>query len=310
MPDAVAAARCWQLGGQIHDCRKPARFKARGKTPEPYSISHMHWQSRSPSPQPGIDPGAQQIWEKQPSSCRTHPAVGRLLKASSSTDRVIRRDHSKRKRRPEKPQRSTAQCHGDDGEGSARHTVHRSNSPLHVAPGERRARERAQFLGRPEPHAKPAQRSTRGNVDEVMLVGRQHRDSNQREPGMQPWAEPRRNMPRVEVPKDNKQGDVERGKLVEGTVESTQRLEKHTRWPCDPGRGDAQAQRHGDEAGHRNDLGGQKPLTMAVELSSGGAKEKGKDIQQIDRPVGHDGPSEERDMRFPGEHDRADPSPP
>ncbi|MNT63148.1 hypothetical protein D3C72_2009360 [compost metagenome] len=113
-------------------------------------------------------------------------------------------------------------------------------------------------------------------------------------------------MLRVAHPQHHQQGDVQRGGLVERLVETGKYGKQPAEHTVQLGSLESEAQRPEQEATDSNHLGSEQAQGMTLEGLAAARQQQGKAVQQIDGPVGHDGPRPERHMLFPGKHQAAD----
>ena len=139
-----------------------------------------------------------------------------------------------------------------------------------------------------------------------MLPGGENRHADQREPRMQHPAPAAGDVPREQHPQYHQQRHVKRRRLVVGLIEAPQHVEQNAEHAVGRRFLEREAQREQQKAADRDRLRAQEPLAVSVELVAGGAYEKRKPVQQIDRPVRHDGPCCKGNVPLPAEYDRAD----
>jgi len=136
----------------------------------------------------------------------------------------------------------------------------------------------------------------------MVLVGRQHRHGDQREPDVQacgpPTAQPRREA----RPQHRQHADVQRWRTVVGQVAERQQLEKQLHHADGVGPLEGEAQRKGQVAQHRNQQHEEELQHMAPQLLAAATGEEGQREEAAQRQVGHDAPSNEGNVLLPGEH--------
>src|SRR6185369_9044438 len=152
---------------------------------------------------------------------------------------------------------------------------------------------------RPEPETEHAQQRPRRHIDEMMLIGGEHRNADQQRPAMQQPVESPRHVSPIEIPENDQQRDMQRWRLVVGSVESRQRIEQETEKARRLGLGESQAQGKYDEAGDRDRLRRQQASPMGIQFVAGSTEKERGAIEEIDRPIRNDRPIEERDPSLP-----------
>ena len=108
------------------------------------------------------------------------------------------------------------------------------------------------------------------------------------------------------IPDDDEQRDMQRRRLVERLVKAAEHGKQHSGQAIGLRPDEGHGQWEQDEAGNRDDLSGQVAAGEAVDSAGGRVDGKRQAVEQVDRPVGDDGPGEERHMSFPGKDDAAD----
>ncbi|VWD63440.1 hypothetical protein BLA39750_07724 [Burkholderia lata] len=137
-----------------------------------------------------------------------------------------------------------------------------------------------------------------------MLVGRQHRHADRREPQVQHDAcERAAQVLRIDGPQHDEQPDMQRRRLVERLVETHQQREQRTGHAARVGPLEPEAQRQRDEARDRDQLHGQQPLHVIEQVGAACPEEERQRVQQVDRPVRHDRPRHERNRVLPAERE-------
>ncbi len=136
-----------------------------------------------------------------------------------------------------------------------------------------------------------------------MLVGRQHGDSDQDSPGIDQPTPVARGMRGETVPDDDQQCDMQRGRLVIRLIEAGQGIEPQAEEPIDRRFVKTVLQREQYETGHSYQLCRQQSQCMPIHLTACAAQQKRQAVQQVDRPVGHDGPGPKWNLVLPAEHD-------
>ncbi|MNN24758.1 hypothetical protein D3C81_1382000 [compost metagenome] len=155
---------------------------------------------------------------------------------------------------------------------------------------------------RPQPDAQPAGKRPGWQVDEVVLPGGQHRQADQAEPDMHDCAPESLAVPAVTDPQHHQQGNVQRRCLVERLVETGQNGEQPTEHTAHFRAFERESQGPEQKATDCNQLCAEQAQRMAVQFMARQAQQQGETVQQVDRPVRHNGPGPERYMGFPGEH--------
>lgn len=140
----------------------------------------------------------------------------------------------------------------------------------------------------------------------MMLPGRQHRGADQEAPAVPERQEKATEPVAPMVPDDHQQGDVQRGRLVERFVEAAKHGKHEARQAGRFRPHERCGQREQDEAGDGDELRCEIAAGQAVDPLPVVVKQQRQAVEQVDRPVGHDGPGDERDAVFPGEHGAAD----
>ena len=137
-----------------------------------------------------------------------------------------------------------------------------------------------------------------------MLVGRQDGGADQQRPDYCRRQCPAGKGAAVKVQKNDRRRDVQGRRLVEWHVERGQEIEQESEFAGRLRPRERDAQREDDEAGDGDDLGGQQPLGMVVELGAVAADIEGQGKKNVRAPVRDDRPSQERNAVFPGEYQR------
>lgn len=120
---------------------------------------------------------------------------------------------------PQSPQGSSAEPQTDGGDEHGAAQVERGEAclPLRSRPNEG-VQWRTALVG-PQPQADQADRRAGGNVDEVMLIGGEHRNADQQRPAVDQDAYEAFCALGEAYPDDDEQADVQRGRLVVGLVD-------------------------------------------------------------------------------------------
>lgn len=153
--------------------------------------------------------------------------------------------------------------------------------------------------GRDEPKAEEADPKAGGEVDEMMLIGREGGEGGEGEPGGDPAGA-------VAGGEDDGEADVERGGLVVRQVEAVELGEEPAEAAADGGDGEGEFEREEEEADERDELGGEEAEAVLVEFFFRGWEEEGGGVEEVRGPIRNDGPGEERDVMFPREDEAAD----
>ncbi len=217
--------------------------------------------------------------------------------------RVDRRHQDQGARGPEQQPPPAAEAEAGEGQRRAAGQVGESEPQ---ASGLARAvrRLRRGRLGN-QPEAKQARPDAGRDVEEVVLVGGQHRERDEDGPTGEQRAAGAPEMGGIADPEDDQQRDVQRRRLIERFVEVRQRREHRAEHAAGRGAREAEAQREGEEAGDAQQLRQQQPPDVQGELPPGPADEQRHRVKGVDRPVGDDRPGEEGDVPLPAEGDRA-----
>ncbi len=83
---------------------------------------------------------------------------------------------------------------------------------------------------------------------------------------------------------------MQRRRLVEGFVEAHQYVEHQAEGAVQRRPLEGEAQRPEQEAGHADDLRGEQAQGVAIHFAAAGWQQEGQAVEQVDRPVRHDGP--------------------
>ncbi len=207
---AAASPQCPQPAATEIEHRKHDPASAAGRAAAARRTDRRPWRSRAasramgmrPSETPSpiatgfgsrrvhdarIEPGAGQIGREQSTRCQAHASVRVLLEALRSEDGVVGGDEQQRDGRPQQPQPDAADPHGERGE--------HQRAPVSVARREQQAssirRQREPSPADWSPRSGQSQRQNEAeqrpgrDVEEVVLIGGEHRDADQREPDVQ-----------------------------------------------------------------------------------------------------------------------------
>jgi hypothetical protein len=157
---------------------------------------------------------------------------------------------------------------------------------------------------RPEPDAKQPQQRSSGDIKDVVLIGRQHRDANEHQPPKEwPACDPRHAF-LVQAPENHKQRDVQGRRLIEGLVEARQGGEQQMWESVGRGPRERELQRKQQKTYDRHDLRGDHAPDVDVELVFRATHEDRQHIENVDRTVRNDRPCQEWNVPFPADDDR------
>src|SRR6185436_13756558 len=140
----------------------------------------------------------------------------------------------------------------------------------------------------------------------MVLIGREHRYADQREPQVQDPPRDPAEMACIQHPQDDQQRYMQGRGLVERLVEPGEHIEHPPEESVRLRARERKGKRKREKARNRNDLRGEKPHRMREELRARRADDERYAVEQVDRPVRNDRPREERNPALPIEAERAD----
>ena len=268
-----------------------------GHAAEPDGAGDMHRRGVAPRPPARIEPGGELVGRQQPARGQA-VAASLLLEAGAARPGVVPGDQQQRQCRPGEEQRQAAEAEGARQQGRCGSGV-KCRQPVVAGIGGAPQR-RAQAAFRQQPETEEAERGAGRDVDEMVLPGGQHGNSDEQRPTMHQQAPGAGQRQLLELePDQDEQGDVQRRRLVVRLVEGTQGGEHGARQAVGRWAGEGEAQREGEKAGDGDHLRGEQALAVPVDGAGVAAAEEGQPVEEVDRPVGDDGPGAGRATAFP-----------
>jgi hypothetical protein len=138
----------------------------------------------------------------------------------------------------------------------------------------------------------------------MVLIGRQHRDADEREPHKEwPACDPR-HVFFVQAPENHQQRDVQGRGLVERPVEARQGCEQQTWESVGRGPRERELQRKQQKTGDCHDLRRDHAPDVEIEFVFCAADEDRQRVENVDRAVRNDRPCKEWNVPLPSDDDR------
>ena len=136
-----------------------------------------------------------------------------------------------------------------------------------------------------------------------MLVSGEHRKRNQQQPRQpQPAPALRQSRP-IKAPHNQREHNMQRGRLIIRLVKRRQRSKQPARQPRRFRLRPTELQRPHHKTHHRNGLRQQQLRRIAAQFRAGAAQKKAQRIEKIQRPIRHNRPRPKRNLPLPGKRD-------
>src|SRR4029077_5997674 len=157
-----------------------------------------------------------------------------------------------------------------------------------------------------EVEAISGQDKTTDDVDDVVLVSKQRRETDEKEPKHRHEQENAAKISRVEIDQEQQQRGVQRREKIKGRVHSAKPIKDRAEPSAGIRARESKAQREKQQANTGNENCGYDPPRKYPQFLVRSTKERGRDEEEVDRHVGENHERNEWDGALPLKIERPD----